>query len=78
MQYNLRLKIVAMYAKIDKQLTSHMGRHTFATWALSQGAKIENVSKMLGHTNIQTTQLYAKILNEDVKKDFELLESKIK
>ncbi len=62
-QYNLRLKIVADYAKIDKNLTVHMARHTFATMCLNNGVKIENVSKMLGHSNIKTTQEYAKVLN---------------
>lgn len=76
-QYNLRLKIVADYAKIDKNLTVHMARHTFATMCLNNGVKIENVSKMLGHSNIKTTQEYAKVLNSEVEKSFDLLESKI-
>lgn len=77
-QYNLRLKIVADYAKIDKNLTVHMARHTFATMCLNNGVKIENVSKMLGHSNIKTTQEYAKVLNSEVEKSFDLLERKIK
>lgn len=77
-QYNLRLKIVADYANIDKNLTVHMARHTFATMCLNNGVKIENVSKMLGHSNIKTTQEYAKVLNSEVEKSFDLLESKIK
>ncbi len=56
-QYNMRLKVLADYAGIDKRLTSHMGRHTFACMCLNNGAKIENVSKMMGHTNINTTQI---------------------
>lgn len=77
-QYNLRLKIVADYANIDKNLTVHMARHTFATMCLNNGVKIENVSKMLGHSNIKTTQEYAKVLNSEVEKSFDLLERKIK
>ena len=77
-QYNLRLKIVSDYAKIDKKLTVHMARHTFATMCLNNGVRIENVSKMLGHSNIKTTQEYAKVLNSEVEKSFDLLESKIK
>jgi integrase/recombinase XerD len=67
------LKIIAADAKIDKRLTMHVGRHTFATWALSKGVSIEVVSKMLGHTNITTTQLYAKVLQKSVDEGFGLL-----
>ena len=73
-QYNLRLKIVADYAGLDRNLTVHMSRHTFATMCLNNGVKMENVSKMLGHTNVRTTQQYAKVLNAEVEKDFEMLE----
>ena len=73
-QYNLRLKIVADYAGLDRNLTVHMSRHTFATMCLNYGVKIENVSKMLGHTNVRTTQEYAKVLNTEVEKEFEMLE----
>lgn len=67
-QYNLRLKIVADYAGLDRNLTVHMSRHTFATMCLNNGVKMENVSKMLGHTNVRTTQQYAKVLNAEVEK----------
>lgn len=77
-QYNLRLKIVADYAKIEKNLTVHMARHTFATMCLNNGVRIENVSRMLGHSNIRTTQEYAKVLNSEVEKSFDLLERMIK
>lgn len=52
----------------------HLARHTFATMCLNNGVKMENVSKMLGHTNVRTTQQYAKVLNAEVEKDFEMLE----
>ena len=52
----------------------HQRRHTFATMCLNYGVKIENVSKMLGHTNVRTTQEYAKVLNTEVEKEFEMLE----
>lgn len=76
-QYNSRLKLVADYAKLERDITSHMGRHTFATMALNRGAKIENVSKMLGHTDIATTQIYAKVLNTEVERDFAMLEKSL-
>ena len=56
----------------------HMARHTFATRMLSSGARIENVSKMLGHTNIKQTQRYAKVLASSVIADFEAAERKMK
>lgn len=77
-QYNLRLKLVSSYAEISKSLTSHMARHTFATWALSQGIRIETVSKMLAHADIQTTQIYAKILQREVDDAYDSLEEKLK
>lgn len=55
-------------------LSFHCARHTFATMCLNNGVKMENVSKMLGHTNVRTTQQYAKVLNAEVEKDFEMLE----
>jgi site-specific recombinase XerD len=54
-----------------------MGRHTFGTWMLSKGAKIENVSRMMGHSNITQTQRYAKVLAKDVYDDFEKIAEKL-
>lgn len=64
------LKAIGMVIGIER-LHSHMGRHSFATWMLSQGAKIENVSRMLGHTTVKQTERYAKVLAKDVLSDFE-------
>jgi integrase len=75
-RYNQMLKAIGMVIGIPK-LHSHMGRHTFATYMLSQGAKIENVSRMLGHTNIEQTQRYAKVLAQDVRDDFAMVERKM-
>lgn len=47
-------------------LPFHVARHSFATLMLTKGISIESVSKMLGHTEIKTTQIYAQILNEKV------------
>jgi site-specific recombinase XerD len=76
-RYNQMLQAIGMVIGIPN-LHSHMGRHTFATWMLSQGARIENVSRMLGHKDITITQRYAKVLAEDVKSDFEMVAAKIK
>ena len=74
-KYNYCLKIIASAAGLNKDLHSHMARSTFATWALSEGVKIQNVSKMLGHTNVrQTMSRYAKILQKDVLDDFDKLD----
>ena len=76
-RYNQLLKAIGMVIGIER-LHSHMGRHSFATWMLSNDAKIENVSRMLGHTNIVQTQRYAKVLAKDVYDDFEMVAKKLK
>ena len=76
---NAYLKEIATLCGIDKNITFHLARHTFATTiTLSQGVPIESVSKMLGHTNIQTTQIYARITNEKISRDMAMLSSKMK
>lgn len=64
-------------AGISKHLSMHVGRHTFATLALSSGVRIETVSRMLAHADITTTQIYAKVLQKDVDEGFDILEGKI-
>lgn len=70
---NANLKTIANVTGITKRLTTHVGRHTFATWALRNGVPIERVSKMLGHRKITQTQRYAKVLAVDVYSEFDKL-----
>lgn len=75
---NAYLKEIAGICEIDKNITFHLARHTFATTVtLSQGVPIESVSKMLGHTNIQTTQIYARITNQKISQDMAVLADKM-
>lgn len=75
---NSYLKEIADVCEITKNLTFHTARHTFATTVtLSNGVPIESVSKMLGHTDIKTTQHYAKILDLKISNDMKLLKQKI-
>lgn len=71
---NAYLKEVANLCGIHKNLTMHMARHTFATTVtLSNGVPIETVSKMLGHSKISTTQIYAQVLDNKVSMDMKKL-----
>jgi len=75
---NTYMKEIGTLCGIKKNLTFHLSRHTFATLTLSKGVSIESVSKMLGHTNIQTTQIYARITDEKIGNDMALFAGKIK
>jgi len=72
------LKEIADLCGIQKNISFHLARHTFATTTtLFKGVPIETVSKMLGHTNIQTTQIYARITNKKISRDMQLLFGKL-
>lgn len=75
---NAYLKEIADLCGIRKNLTFHMARHTFATTiTLSNGVPMETVSKMLGHSKITTTQIYAKVLENKISEDMLLLKRKL-
>ncbi|MNF75067.1 site-specific tyrosine recombinase XerC [compost metagenome] len=74
---NAYLKEIADLCGINKSLTWYVARHTFATTVtLGNGVRIENVSSMMGHTNIKQTQHYAKVLDMNVKEDMSKLMKK--
>lgn len=75
---NAYLKEIAIICEVDQNLTFHLARHTFATTiTLSNGVPIETVSKMLGHTRITTTQIYAKVVEKKVSEDMKKLKRKL-
>lgn len=75
---NAYLKEIADFSGIKKNLTFHLARHTFATTvALAKGVPIETVSKMLGHTSIKTTQIYARITDSKIGNDMQELSKKL-
>lgn len=76
---NAYLKEISVLCGITKELTHHCARHTFATTVtLSNGAPIETVSKMLGHSSLKSTQHYAKVLDKKVAYDMKKLTGVLK
>jgi len=74
---NASLKEIAGAFEIEKELTFHFARHTFATTlTLPNGVPLESVSKMLGHKNLLTTQHYEKVLDKKVSEDMNILRVK--
>lgn len=76
-KYNALLKTMGMVIGIEG-LHSHLARHTFATYMLSKDVKVQNLMRMMGHTNILQTMKYAKVLAKDVYDEFERVGSKLK
>lgn len=75
---NSYLKEIADLCGIKKNLTFHLARHTFAkTVTLTNGVPIESVSKMLGHCDLRTTQIYAKVVEQKISEDISNLQKKL-
>jgi len=74
---NAYLKEIATVCKITKKLTFHLARHTFATTVtLANGVPIESVSRMLGHSSLKTTQIYAKVVDQKLLEDMKVVRNK--
>ncbi|MBS0646860.1 MAG: site-specific integrase [Verrucomicrobia bacterium] len=69
---NKNLKLLAEKAEIEKHLSFHISRHTWATRALRKGISIDKVSKIMGHAQLRETQIYAKIVNAELDKAMEV------
>ena len=77
-KYNLYLKEIAAACEIQKNVTSHLARHTFAsTVTYANGVSIESISKMLGHTKISTTQIYARIVDKTISDEMDKLAQRL-
>ncbi|NKI30783.1 site-specific integrase [Croceivirga thetidis] len=75
---NAYLKEIADVCGINKNLTTHLARHTFATTVtLSKGVSISTVSKMLGHRSLKTTQIYAKVLDSKIAEEMSVLKAQL-
>ena len=73
-QYNEYLKEIAGILGIEKRAPSHLARHTFATTVTyANGVSIEAISKMLGHTKLSTTQIYARIVDQTISREMDKL-----
>ena len=75
--YNYSLKTIGKVLGMER-LHSHLARHTFATYMLSNDVKVQNVMRMLGHKNIRQTMKYAKVLAKDVQADYNMIAEKLK
>ena len=70
------LKEIADICHIKKKLSTHIARHTFASLAIANKVSLESIAKMLGHTDIRTTRIYAKIMNSTIAFEMQTLQDK--
>lgn len=74
--YKIGFNLLSINTNVISYTPIHLARHTFATISLRNHVPIESISKMLGHSDIQTTQIYAKMLDEAVSEDMQKMRSK--
>lgn len=75
---NSYLKVIADICGIEKRLSTHIARHSFACIALANGVSMAAIAKMLGHSDIRTTQIYARLLDGSVSKEMEAMAAGLK
>ena len=74
---NNYLKDVGALCHIDKMLTCHVARHTFGTYTATLGVPTETIGQMMGHKSINTTQIYAKIIDKKIANDMDDFSNKL-
>lgn len=75
--YNEALKVLGRTLGIQSRMHSHLARHTFATYMLRNGVEVHNLQRMMGHTRIDQTMRYAKVLALSVHEDFDMIAEKL-
>ncbi len=73
---NSYLKEIADVCGIKKTLSTHIARHTFACIAIANKVSMESIAKMLGHSDLRTTKIYAKLMDKTVSEEMNVLKRK--
>ena len=74
---NRILKKITSISGLDKSLSMHMARHTFATYAMTKNVSIETISQMLGHKSIKSTEIYAKVVDSKISDEMDMFNQTI-